>query len=300
MNSRRNKGYHSSEKQAGKGWQILQAMRTKNNNRGKDKESDQNSSMISDFDDLIFVNRNKDYGAYVLRKKYNSVLIKCTIAAVVIVSLAVIIPFLATNKQDRVVSVGNGYVQVNMQNFEPPAEKIYVPPAPPPPPSAKVRESVEYIPPVVVDSVVPINETLPTIDQALASTDIEPVNTTGTGLGDDLLSGEGGGDNDEALFQVEVMPSFKGGDLTKFRDWVGKRTNYPKEAIEKKIRGTVFLTFIVEKDGTVSNVTVVKGVDPLLDNEAVKAISESPKWTPGLQRGQPVRVRFQIPLSFIY
>lgn len=275
-------------------------MRTKKSDRVKQNDSDQKASLISDFDDLIFLNRNKEYGAYVLRKKYNSVLIKCTISAVVIVSLAVIIPFLATNKHDRVVSIGNGYVQVHMQNFEPPSEKVYVPPEPPPPPSAKVQESVEYIPPVIVDSVVPIQESMATIDQALASTDVEPVNSVGSGLGDDLLSGEGGGDTDEALFQVEVMPSFRGGDLTKFRDWVAKRTNYPQAAIEKKIRGTVFLTFIVEKDGSVSNVTVVKGVHPLLDNEAVKAISESPKWTPGLQRGQPVRVRFQIPLSFIY
>jgi protein TonB len=96
------------------------------------------------------------------------------------------------------------------------------------------------------------------------------------------------------------MPTFKGGGLDEFRLWVGKRTNYPQAAIDNKIRGTVFLTFIVEKDGSVSNVSIIKGVHPLLDNEAIKAISESPKWTPGLQRGLPVRVRFQIPLSFMY
>jgi protein TonB len=56
----------------------------------------------------------------------------------------------------------------------------------------------------------------------------------------------------------------------------------------------------VEKDGSVSNITVIKGVDPLLDDEAVSAISQSPKWTPGLQRGLPVRVRFTIPLNFMF
>jgi protein TonB len=79
---------------------------------------------------------------------------------------------------------------------------------------------------------------------------------------------------------------------------VNKHTNYPQAAIENRIRGTVYLTFIVEKDGSVSSVTVVKGVDPLLNESAVKAISESPKWTPGLQRGQPVRVRYSIPMNF--
>jgi protein TonB len=88
--------------------------------------------------------------------------------------------------------------------------------------------------------------------------------------------------------------------LDKFRDWVQRRTNYPQAAIDKKITGKVYLTFIIEKDGSISNVTVVKGVDPLLDDETVKAISESPKWTPGLQRGEPVRVRYSIPINFHY
>ena len=95
------------------------------------------------------------------------------------------------------------------------------------------------------------------------------------------------------------MPSFKGGDLNKFREWVQKRTKYPQEALDRKVQGRVFLTFVVETDGSVSNVTVVKGVDPMIDNEAVRAIQGSPKWTPGLQRGQPVRVRYSMWLAFI-
>ena len=74
--------------------------------------------------------------------------------------------------------------------------------------------------------------------------------------------------------------------------------DYPQIAIDNKISGKVFLTFIVEKDGSVSNVTVVKGVDPIIDIEAVKTIQSSPKWNPGLQRGQPVRVRYSIGLNF--
>jgi protein TonB len=96
------------------------------------------------------------------------------------------------------------------------------------------------------------------------------------------------------------MPSFKGGDINKFREWVQKRTNYPQVAIDRKIQGKVFLTFIIEPDGAVSNVTVVKGVDPIIDIEAVKSIQSSPKWSPGLQRGQPVRVRYSMWLSFVF
>jgi TonB family protein len=182
-----------------------------------------------------------------------------------------------------------------MDNLQPPEEQIYVPPAPPPPEASKMTEPVSYVPPVVVDTVKAGELTQITTDEALASNDSEIVDASGSGFGDDLLPGGDGTGSEEPLFIVEVMPTFRGGDLNKFRDWVWRRTNYPEAAIVNKIRGTVFLTFIVEKDGSVSNVTVLKGVHPLLDDEAVKAISESPKWSPGLQRGQPVRVRFQPP-----
>ncbi|HPA87967.1 MAG TPA: energy transducer TonB, partial [Bacteroidales bacterium] len=177
---------------------------------------------------------------------------------------------------------------------------IYVPPAPAPPAASRPAESVEYVPPVVVDSIIPLDSSPVATDVALASSGDDLTEGPGSGFGEDLIPGGSGEGLEEPLFLVEVMPTFRGGDLTKFREWVGKRTNYPEEAINAKLRGTVFLTFIVEKDGSVSNVTVIKGVHPLLDEEAIKAISESPKWSPGLQRGQPVRVRFQIPLTFRY
>jgi protein TonB len=254
---------------------------------------------IPDFDDLLFESRNREYGAYQLRKKYNSVLSTCIILASLLVCAAVIIPFAMKPDNEKIVSGGNSYVQVQMENLRPPDE-LYVPPAPPPPENTASREVVRYVPPVVVDSVKPFENRVVTTDEVLASSgDIQPVNA-GIGIGDELFGVEGGTDSNDPFMLVEVMPTFRGGDINRFREWVQKRTNYPQAAIDAKIRGTVFLTFIVEKDGTVSNVTVIKGVHPLIDDEAVKAISESPKWTPGLQRGQPVRVRYQIPLSFVF
>jgi len=276
-------------------------VRFKNTDRDLKGKTDHHSSEIYDFDDLVFENRNKAYGAYQLRKRYNSVLNTGTLIASLLVIAAVVLPFINRPRNEHIITGGRGGVQVTMQSFEPPPEeKVYVPPAPPPSEAQKIPETVKYVPPVVVDTIIPIEKAPITTDQALASLDNELIDATGSALGDGLLpEGEGSG-GDEPLFIVEVMPSFKGGDQNKFRDWVSKRTNYPQAAIDNKIRGTVYLTFIVEKDGSVSNVTVIKGVHPLLDDEAVKAISESPKWTPGLQRGQPVRVRFQIPLSFYF
>jgi protein TonB len=254
-----------------------------------------------DFDDLLFEGRNKAYGAYQLRRKYNAVIVAGIIIAVFLVSVAVVLPFITSPHSDKVLAGGFSYVQVQMENLDPPIDEIIVPPPPPPPEASRMTEVVKYIPPVVVDTVLPLEHSQASTDEFLAqSTTDNSIEVQGTGNGDEVLTGQGGTETGEAFFLVEVMPSFKGGDLNKFRDWVQKRTHYPQAAIENKIAGTVFLTFIIETDGTVSNVSVVKGVDPLIDNEAIRAIQSSPKWSPGLQRGQPVRVRYSMKLNFAF
>lgn len=258
-----------------------------------------NLRKVLDFDDLLFESRNKEYGAYQLRKKYNSVVVAAIVVSTILVAMVVIIPFIITPKTDNALTGSRGYTELRLENLEPPKEEIYVPPSPPPPQALHVDAIVKYVPPEVVDSIIPIEKTQLSTDDYINQTIDQRTDEFGKGSGDNLNSGQEGTESDEPFFLVEVMPSFKGGGLEKFRDWVSKRVNYPQAAIENKIRGTVNLTFIVEKDGSVSNVTIVKGVNPLLDEEAVKAISESPKWTPGLQRGQPVRVRYAIPLSFM-
>jgi periplasmic protein TonB len=251
-----------------------------------------------DFDDLLFEKRNKDYGAFRLRKGYNSAVGIGIIIAVLMVSAAVILPALLTPRSDKVLSGGVSYLQVSMENFEAPPEQIVVPPAPPPPEATRIQEIVKYVPPVVVDSVPPMELTLPTSDQLMNQSPNDPLQITGVGAGDENLTGDGGV-TDEPFVFVEVMPSFRGGDINKFRDWVQKRINYPQLAIDRKLQGIVFLTFIVEADGAVSSVAILQGVDPIIDVEAVKAIESSPKWSPGLQRGQPVRVRYSIKLNFL-
>lgn len=251
-----------------------------------------------DFDDLLFESRNRDYGAYQLRRKYNSVMVAGIILASFLVSAAVVIPYVITPHSDKVISGGISYVQVQMDNLEPPVDEIVVPPPPPPAEAARMQEIVKYVPPVVVDTVLPLETSQATTDDILAQPTSENFVAGGTGTGDDLLMGQDGIETDEAFFIVEVMPAFKGGDINKFREWVMKRTNYPQAAVDNRIQGKVYLTFIIETDGTVSNVTIVKGVDPLIDKEAIRTIQSSPKWSPGLQRGQPVRVRYSMSLSF--
>ncbi len=113
-----------------------------------------------------------------------------------------------------------------------------------------------------------------------------------------VLKAEEEATEDEIFVIVEDMPRFKGGDINNFRDWVQKRVRYPELAVENGIQGRVFITFVVETNGNVSNVSVSRSVDALLDDAAKEAVAASPKWQPGMQRGRPVRVRYSIPIIF--
>ncbi|MFP4526634.1 MAG: energy transducer TonB, partial [Bacteroidales bacterium] len=102
----------------------------------------------------------------------------------------------------------------------------------------------------------------------------------------------------EIFMKVEDMPEFRGGGINAFRDYIQKNLKYPSVAAENGIEGTVFVKFVVDEDGSISNAEVLRGVDPALDEEAVRAIRDAPEWEPGKQRGKPVRVQFTIPIVF--
>lgn len=104
---------------------------------------------------------------------------------------------------------------------------------------------------------------------------------------------------EEVFFIVEDMPEFKGGDLNDFRAWVQKNMSYPTIAQENGISGRVIVQFAINSNGEVEDVRVVRGVDPSLDNEAIRAVKASPKWSPGKQRGKPVKVQFTMPVVFV-
>ena len=97
---------------------------------------------------------------------------------------------------------------------------------------------------------------------------------------------------------VEEKPSFQGGDANQFSKWVNSRLEYPEIAKENGVQGRVTLQFTVEKDGTVTKVRVLRGVDPSLDKEAVRVVSMSPKWKPGKQRDRAVPVTYTFPVIF--
>ncbi len=106
-------------------------------------------------------------------------------------------------------------------------------------------------------------------------------------------------DEDTIFLSVEDMPLFRGQKVDAFRIWVARHIHYPQMAAANDIQGKVFVRFVVEPDGRVDRVEVLRNVDPALDAEAVRVVSSSPRWTPGKQRGKPVRVAYTIPISFV-
>lgn len=113
----------------------------------------------------------------------------------------------------------------------------------------------------------------------------------------------GGGEEDLAkeetpVIKAEKMPTFQGGDLAKFREWVFKNLVYPSIAEENNITGKVVLRIVVERDGSVKQIEVMTSPDKSLSDEAVRVVSKSPNWVPGEQRGKKVRVAIVVPIDF--
>jgi len=103
---------------------------------------------------------------------------------------------------------------------------------------------------------------------------------------------------DEVFYIVEDMPAFPGGDAA-LLNYLAKQVKYPVVAQENAIQGKVLVSFIVEKDGSVSNAKIVRAVDPVIDNEALRVVSTLPKWKPGKQGGKEVRVSYTVPINFV-
>ncbi|HPE57776.1 MAG TPA: TonB family protein [Bacteroidales bacterium] len=103
---------------------------------------------------------------------------------------------------------------------------------------------------------------------------------------------------DSTIFAVvQKMPQFPGGDDARFK-YIAENITYPPEALNKGIEGRVFVTFIVEKDGSISNIKTLRGIGSGCDEEAMRIVSNMPRWEPGTQRGKPVRVQFNMPILF--
>ncbi|MDX9725587.1 MAG: TonB family protein [Bacteroidales bacterium] len=246
------------------------------------------------FDDIVFENRNKEYGAYSLRKKYNRNVIIAMAIGIVVISTAIIAPYLNAKAAENRTQREERQVEIKMENLDQPAENVAPPPPPPPPPSDVVQQA-RYVPPVVVDSVKPEeNVQLMTADQAVVEIQNEEVIEEVQVIAEEVQEDEA---EAEPFVVVEEMPMFPGGE-TELLTWIANNTQYPELAKENNIQGKVIVRFCVTSKGTVDRVSILKGVDPELDKEAIRVVQTLPAFKPGKQGGKPVPVWYMVPINF--
>ena len=260
--------------------------------------------------DLVFEGRNQSYGAYRLRKstgKRNiwSILI-VLIAAVVIFSAIAIKNVIQANQKVAITTA------VELSSIQTKKEAKVEKKAPvkiePPKPVEKVKSSIKFTAPVIKkdEEVKPEEEMKNQDDLQKTKPTIGAFNVQGNDeVGGEVLKAkeeiaqpEPPKEEENKVFDVvEEQPSFPGGQGA-LMQWLRDNIKYPVIAAENGIEGRVIVQFVVSKTGSISDVRVARGVDPSLDKEAVRVVSNMPKWTPGKQNGTTVNVRYTLPVTF--
>ncbi|NNC95238.1 MAG: TonB family protein [Chitinophagales bacterium] len=255
---------------------------------------------IKEFDDIIFENRNKDYGAYQMRRKHDdNNLIGFLIASVIIFmvfAMPKIVEYLNSDS-DQIPIETKREVKYSELSAPPPIE-IERPPEPieMPPKPTKV---VKYLPPVAKpDDEVIDEEIVPTQDELTqATTSSVTIESTDTVIYEAEEAVEVVEEVQEPFSVVEKMPQFPGGDK-KLLEFLSENIKYPRQALEMDIEGRVYIGFVVAPDGSIQNPEIIRGIGGGCDEEALKVVNEMPDWIPGQQAGRFVPVRYVLPVNF--
>ena len=261
--------------------------------------------------DLVFEGRNKEYGAYQLRKGTS----KRNIWSIIIVALAAVLLYLGLTLHrmaaaNRTVENTQAIELTNLESKKKEAkvekkEQIKVEPEKI---VEKVKSSVKFTAPVIK------KDNLVKDEDEIKLDEVEKSNKAIGALtveGNDEVGGEVLKIKEEIAAPapprpaeenkiheiVEQMPSFPGG-MSALMSWLSQNIKYPVIAAENGVKGRVIVQFVVEKDGSITDVQVVKSVDPSLDKEAARVIKSMPHWIAGRQNGSPVRVRYTVPVTF--
>ena len=261
----------------------------------KISQTEANTITLS-LEDIVFEHRNKEYGAYDLRKKYRKFVILSFCISFTLIGSSVIAPLIQSyyNKNKKTVKIDRT-TTAELENMNK-DEEAPPPPPPPPPPPAAIAAQVAFVAPKVVDTVKE-EVVMATADEGVkaAVNEAPPADLTSVveEKKPEVVQEE------PAFIVVEENATFKGGDLGAFRNDVQGKLVYPQQAAENGSEGRVFIQFAVNSKGDVCDIKVLRSSgDPLLDAEAVRVIKASPKWNPAKQSGASVKQQFTIPITF--
>jgi periplasmic protein TonB len=242
---------------------------------------------VPGFDEIIFENRNQQYGAYDLRKRYNSTT-SISILGGVVFSAALIVAFSFSVEKGK-ASGDPAIVIIDMDN--PILPDPVIPESKPP---SGMPETMKNIAPEVTTDTTGILTLPPITDDILATTRNRDINDTVKfiEISEPVIPVE-----PEPYISVKEMPEFPGG-ITALMQYINENISYPEEAIKNNIQGRVVLKFVVRADGTVGKIEIAGGIDPLLNEEAIRVVKSLPTFKPGKQDGIPVPVWFIVPVLF--
>lgn len=266
----------------------------------------------SDWVDLVFEGRNKAYGAYRLRKSTTKRNILAMVAVVLLLIVAFIILTVKNFVDEQRAKVAMTQV-AELTNYDQPKKKAEVKQkkveVEPERVVERVKSSIKFTAPVIKkDEEVKPDEELKTQDELMST---KTAIGTFDVKGNDDANGEilkvkeviaepepPKHEEENKVFDiVEQQPLFPGGPAALMK-YLSENTKYPVVAQENGVQGRVTVQFVVEKDGSISDVHVLRGVDPSLDKEAVRVVKSMPRWTPGKQNGITVRVNYRVPVLF--
>ena len=258
----------------------------------------------SEWTDIVFEGRNKEYGAYVIRqtssKRHILALLIVIILLVIIATLPALIKAVVPEKyldhfdESTVVST----VDI-LKPDEPvvPIEDVQ--------PPVKVKPTITFTPPEITEERIDDKDKMRTQEElaetraVIATTTHEGTFEEGAVFSEEAKTNNGitQTDDNKIFLGVEQMPQFPGGDAELMK-YLSKNIHYPTLAAENYIQGRVTLRFVVEKNGEVSQVEILKGLDPSCDKEAVRVVKAMPKWIPGKQNGRNVSVYYTLPVIY--
>lgn len=247
---------------------------------------------VPGFDEIVFDHRNKEYGAYVLRRQYRRNIVISLLIGLMIMAILVIVPFLNARANDSHTKRTIKEINVIINAMDKPLEKVVVPETPPP--SKDEIKVDKFIPPVVVDTVSDKDFGMMTAEEQSENV----VNDTVLDLPVEIKTEvEDPVKQQEIFIVVEEPPMFPGG-LEALMKYVAANVIYPDVCRENNIQGRVIVKFCVTATGSVSMISILKGIDPGLDSEAMRVVSTLPAFKPGKQGGRPVPVWFMLPVLF--
>lgn len=274
--------------------------------------------MAKDFDlqspqwlEILFEGKNKRYGAYQLRDDSSNRHIKSLIVVIVLGLAAIFLPDIIENMilSKKTVAQDEAFAQTEFNTTqeqkkpEQQQEEMVIPQE-----TRELAKSIMVTEAKIVDSeeireqnLAQANDVLKDIDAVIATKTVENGVTDGSGFNPDDYKQvvETTTPEEETVYTwVQVKPSFPGGEEARLK-WLKENLEYPQQAVADEIQGLVQVGFVVEKDGSITNVKVVQSAHSTLDREAVRLVKAMPKWIPGKQNGNTVRAYFTQPIRFV-